>query len=181
MDQAPGPIIAKAAPRTACMMAIHGSPECESNRRKAIHTLTMAANDPASGVHRPTRRNNPAPAPMTCGTAIVNGGDSRRPTIAKRISANPVSSRRSRRPMPGQPSANVENSRCNPHLFSAYEIRNSIETRETGNGASPFWGIYSSMIPRFRAIVTACVRSLAPSFERIFVMWLLTVSSAMDS
>ena len=64
MDQAPGPTIAKAAPRTACMMAIHGSPECERSREKAIHTSTMAAKDPATGVHKPTRRSNPAPAPM---------------------------------------------------------------------------------------------------------------------
>jgi hypothetical protein len=75
--------------------------------------------------------------------------------MPKRISANPVSSRKSRRPMPGQPSANVENSRCNAHLFAAYEMRNNIETRKTGNGLSPFRGTYSSMMPRFRAIVTA--------------------------
>jgi hypothetical protein len=37
------------------------------------------------------------------------------------------------------------------------------------------------MIPRFSAIVTACVRSLAPSLARMFEMWLLTVSSAIDS
>jgi hypothetical protein len=83
--------------------------------------------------------------------------------------------------MPGQPSANVENSRCNTHPLSAYEIRNSVETRETGNGLYPFRGIYSSMIPRFSAVVTAWVRSLAPSLASIFVTWLLTVSSAMQS
>jgi len=181
IDQAPGPTIAKAAPRTACMMAIRGSRECERNCENAIHTLAMAAKDPATGVHRPARRSNPAPAPMTCSTTVINGGASRRQMSPEWISANPVSSRRSRRPIPGQPSANVENSRCNPHLLAAYEIHNRTERRETGNGPSPFRGTYSSMIPRFTAIVTACVRSLAPSFDRIFVMWLLTVSSAMDN
>ena len=53
MDQAPGPTIAKAAPRTACMMAIHGSPECERNCEKAIHSLTMAAKEPATQNGRP--------------------------------------------------------------------------------------------------------------------------------
>ena len=76
MDQAPGPTIAKTAPRTACMMAIHGSPECEKYREKAIHTLTMAASVPATGVHKPTRRSIPAPIPMICRTTIVNGGAS---------------------------------------------------------------------------------------------------------
>lgn len=35
--------------------------------------------------------------------------------------------------------------------------------------------------PRRRAIVTACVRSLAPSLSTKFLMWKLTVVSAMDS
>jgi len=34
-------------------------------------------------------------------------------------------------------------------------------------------------MPRFNPMVTACVRSLARSFDRIFVTWLLTVSSVM--
>jgi len=37
------------------------------------------------------------------------------------------------------------------------------------------------MIPRLSAIVTAWVRSLAPSLESIFVTWLLTVSSVIAS
>ena len=37
------------------------------------------------------------------------------------------------------------------------------------------------MIPRFSAIVTACVRSLAPSLERMFLTWNLTVSSVIES
>jgi hypothetical protein len=111
-DQAPGPTIVKMTPRTACVMAIHGSPVCEKNPEKAIHTLTTAASAPATGVHKPTRRSIPAPTPMICGTTIVNGGASRTPAIPKWMSATAVSSRRSRRPLPGQPSANVENSRC---------------------------------------------------------------------
>jgi hypothetical protein len=40
---------------------------------------------------------------------------------------------------------------------------------------------YGSMIPRFSPIVTAWVRSLAPSLERMFLMWLFTLSSVIDS
>jgi hypothetical protein len=112
MDQAPGPTIAKTAPRTACMIGIHGSPECEQYREKAIHTLTMAASDPATGVHKPARRSTPAPIPRTCRTAVANGGDSPRLAMPKWMSAAPVATRRSSRPTPGQPSAKPENSRC---------------------------------------------------------------------
>ena len=42
-------------------------------------------------------------------------------------------------------------------------------------------GGYNSMIPRFSAIVTACVRSFAPSLERMFLTWPLTVSSVIES
>src|SRR6516225_8767353 len=34
--------------------------------------------------------------------------------------------------------------------------------------------------PRFVAILTACVRSDAPSFNRIFCMWAFTVASEME-
>ena len=37
------------------------------------------------------------------------------------------------------------------------------------------------MIPRFSAIVTACVRSFALSLSRILLTWLFTVSSVMAS
>jgi len=112
MDQAPGPTIAKTAPRTACMMAIHGSPECERNRDNAIDILTIAASHPATGVHKPIRRSIPAPMPMICRTAVSDGGTSRRLAIPKWISAAPVSSRKRRSPVPGKPFAKPEKSRC---------------------------------------------------------------------
>jgi hypothetical protein len=42
-------------------------------------------------------------------------------------------------------------------------------------------GNYSSMIPRLNPIITAWVRSLAPSLERMFFTRPLTVSSVIDS
>jgi hypothetical protein len=41
--------------------------------------------------------------------------------------------------------------------------------------------IYNSMIPRFSAMVVAWVRSLAPNFERMLLIRLLTDSSVVES
>ncbi len=40
---------------------------------------------------------------------------------------------------------------------------------------------YNSIIPRFNPIMAACVRSLAPNLERIFLTRPLTVSSVIES
>jgi hypothetical protein len=42
-------------------------------------------------------------------------------------------------------------------------------------------GNYSPMIPRFNPIIAACVRSLAPNLERMFLTRPLTVSSVIES
>jgi len=118
MDQAPGPIIARAAPRAACMRRIHGSLECEKYRERAIHTLTMAASVPATGVHKPIRRSIPATAPMVGRTAAIVGGASSRLAIPKWMRTAAVSTRKSKRPTPGQPLANVENSLCKTLPFT---------------------------------------------------------------
>lgn len=118
MDQEPGPIIARAAARTACTIVIQGSPECEKYSDKAIHISTTAASVPATGLHKPIRRSIPAPAPIVCRTTTVAGGAASTPAIPKWMSAAPVSTRRSRRPTPGQPLANVENSRCKTLPFT---------------------------------------------------------------
>ena len=122
------------------MMAIHGSPECERNRENAIDTLTMVATDPATGVQRPARSNIPAATPMIC-RMTAKGEDSSTPMIPKWISANPVRSRRSRRPIPGQPSAKVENSRCNPHPFQRRRLGKEAEGLKLGVRYPPFRGL----------------------------------------
>ena len=63
MDQAPGPTIAKLALRTANPIGIQGSP----GYAKAIHSSTIAVSAPTIGVHKPTTRRVPAPAPMIWG------------------------------------------------------------------------------------------------------------------
>ena len=56
MDHIPGPIIATAAPRTATIIAVS---ECPLDA-KNTHTPAMAMVIPASGVHKPRRRNTAA-------------------------------------------------------------------------------------------------------------------------
>ena len=68
MDHAPGPIIAKLAPRAAKIMAAHASAALE----RAIHSSIVASNVPATGVQRPTRRNTPVPIAKRCGIAVAN-------------------------------------------------------------------------------------------------------------
>ena len=63
MDQAPGPTIAKLAPKPANMMGIQGLAGCVY----AIQTSTIAISVPASGVHKPIKRRVPEPAAMSCG------------------------------------------------------------------------------------------------------------------
>jgi hypothetical protein len=94
-----------------------------------------------------------------------------------------------RRPRPGQPLAKFENSRCREITSGSKGkvISRQPKQSKVGRNCPTFggyltrWQIYSWMIPRFNAIVTAWTRSLAPSLERMFVTWLLTVASPMDS
>jgi hypothetical protein len=71
------------------------------------------------GVHKPTTKSKPAPTPKISRTTILSGGAASMLAIPKQMNAAPVSSRKSRRPTPGQPLAKVENSRCKTLLFRA--------------------------------------------------------------
>ena len=105
-DQVPGPSSARATPRLASKTLTHGSPLCE----KAITDSMIATITPATAVHDPNRRSNPIPAAITCGAVV--GTDARLWSSARRkISAAPVTTRSSKRPRLGSPSANVENRR----------------------------------------------------------------------
>src|SRR5258707_12111803 len=76
----------------------------------------------------------------------------------------------------------MENSRCREGLND--KVRESAaqsNPQKTGVGIHLFRGGYSSMVPRFSPIVTAWVRSFAPSFERMFLTCPLTVSSVVDN
>jgi len=57
MDHAPGPSIAKAAPRVPNRRGIDRSP----GREIAIHNSMIATSTPVMGVHRPIIRSVPVP------------------------------------------------------------------------------------------------------------------------
>jgi hypothetical protein len=108
-DHAPGPIMANAAPSTATTIEAR-SPALD----QAIQAFRMATAAPATGVHRPSMRNAPAAAPTACGTINADAGVPHRPVIPWRSDTPPITTRWSRSPAPGHPSANVENRRCRP-------------------------------------------------------------------
>jgi hypothetical protein len=67
IDQAPGPIMANVAPSTANVTEDTGLPPLDQR----IHPSAITTSVPATGVHKPTKRNAPATAPTVCGTQTV--------------------------------------------------------------------------------------------------------------
>jgi len=158
MDQAPGPIIATVAASVAKTMGIVGSPPPE----KATHSSEAAITAPTIGVHKPTRSSIPAPAAIICGAIDTKCELSLRCPAKCQRRTVAVNNRWRRRPLPGQPSGKVENSRC-----TNTSLRHSQQSQNGQKKAFStfFRWIYSSMIPRFNPIVTAWARSFAPSFD----------------
>ena len=68
MDHAPGPIIARVAPKVANTIGVPRRPALE----QTIHNSTIATIAPAIGVHKPTRSSIPAAAANMCGTIDAN-------------------------------------------------------------------------------------------------------------
>jgi hypothetical protein len=153
MDHAPGPNIASVAPNAANRMGIPPPPAQE----KAIHTSTTVINVPQIGVHKPKSKSIPAPAPTTCRKAKANCGASLRCPNPKQNRNVAVTARCRRRPLPGQLFGNAEKRRCKSTPFSVFSLRywQQAQNAQTEVSASFFWGIYSSIIPRFNPIVTA--------------------------
>jgi hypothetical protein len=85
-------------------MLAHGSPGCEM----ALLSPRIATNDPEMGIHNPASRSIPATIPSTSRMADSICGPPRSFMSPEAIIAIPATSRRNRRPTPGQPWANVE-------------------------------------------------------------------------
>ena len=104
-DQAPGPIIAKLAPKPARMIAVHGS----ADPAKTSHSCVAATRSPIYGVPNPvTRRTdaiNGSATSAECGSATGRRNASRKRMV-------PMRNRCRSRPVPGHPPAKVENKRC---------------------------------------------------------------------
>jgi hypothetical protein len=106
-DQAPGPSSARAAPRVPSMIQLHGSP----SREKACHHAMTATSAPATGVQKPASKRIPTHVVTADSIADPNRGPLSSFVVPCTINAIPAASRINRRPMPGEPRANVENSR----------------------------------------------------------------------
>jgi len=113
IDHAPGPIIARLAPKAARSNGA-SPPERVEN---AIHSSTTAIEVPLTGVHRPKNSNMPQPAAIQWGILDRSWDDSRgyRHREQQRKAAVAVLSKR--RPLPGQLFGNVEKSRCKSTPF----------------------------------------------------------------
>ncbi len=167
----------------------------------SIFQISVRATEvPAMGVHKPAISRNPAPIKNMAGMVTLMGGGSLHSVMpARTTSAEPATTRIRSNPVPGQPPANVEYRRRKDAPFrttlpvsafskcvgSPQRVRSSL-FRVLGFGrgrdlAGHYTGNYSSMMPLFSPIMAACVRSLAPNFERMFLTRPLTVSSGIES
>ena len=191
MDHRPGPNIARARAAVPNSSQTHLSPAIVSIFQISIN----ATEAPTIGVHKPTISRSPAPSKSAAGIVTLIGGRSVHSLrLARTISAEPMTARMRSKPTPGQPPANVEYKRRKAHPSRRYQFRCCrVESKpqiEPGMSlfrvlrlgcGSRLGGTYSSMIPLFRPIIAAWVRSLAPSLERMLLTRLLTVSSVMES
>jgi len=193
MDQSPGPNIARAAPTVPNSSQPDLSP-CSMN----IFQISVRASEaPAMGVQRPAISRIPTAIKSMGGiVTFISGGSLQSVKLALPITAEPTTRRIRSSPAPGQPPANVEYRRRKrtrfPHYIvifccseSASEAQKgadyySLELRDW-NGQITWWVSYSSIMPRFKPIIAACVRSLAPNLERMFLTRPLTVSSVIES
>jgi hypothetical protein len=108
----PGPSIASAAPTTASSMQVRRLSALE----KAVLSSTITTNTPAIGAKNPIRRRMPPMVARDCHMIPCHSGAisiSATPSCVRTI---PAPNRRSRRPPPGQPFGNMENSRCRESL-----------------------------------------------------------------
>jgi hypothetical protein len=107
-DHAPGPSIASAAPKAPSSMCVHGSLENVNAR----HVSATAIITPATGVQKPISNIAAAPASTNCKTTSAGIVVVRSPVIPCRTSGIAATARKNKSPVPGQPSGNVEKSRC---------------------------------------------------------------------
>jgi hypothetical protein len=76
------------------------------------HNSTITTNVPVMGVHKPATRSIPAAVSTMGRTMPSDGGSASSSLTPSLIKKLPVTKRRRRRPLPGQPSGNTEKSRC---------------------------------------------------------------------
>lgn len=107
-DRTPGPSIAKAAPMAANITQLRTCPVFDT----IDHASRITTKAPAMGVHRPATKSIPAAVSKKERTIPSQWGPCSSAAIPSLIKRMPETRRRSRRPLPGQPSGNIEKSRC---------------------------------------------------------------------
>jgi len=107
-ENAPGPIIARVAPKVAMRIVIPASPWYA----RPAHTSTAATRAPAKGVHNPIMTKIASTAPIACGDVAAVRCCPLNNTPASWSSAIPATRRWTSSPQPGQPLANVVKSLC---------------------------------------------------------------------
>ena len=136
-DQMPGPSIASAAPTTASTMQVRRLSALE----RAVHSSTITTNTPAIGVKNPIRRRTPPIVARDCPMIPCHSGAISilaTPSWARTI---PAPNRRRRRPLPGQPLGNMENSRCREGLNDKVrESAGQSNPQKPGLGYTSFEG-----------------------------------------
>ena len=106
-DHTPGPITDSATPIDARRILLQGSPHFTIR----AHSANAATRHPETGVHNPTNRSPLAIIAATCRIAGSPGWATPNRFRPEAMTALPATSRRIRRPAPGQPCANVEKRR----------------------------------------------------------------------
>src|SRR6266403_549040 len=137
-DQMPGPSMASAAPTTASTMQVRRLSALE----RAVHTSTITTNTPAIGVKKPIRRRTPLMVARDCHMIPCHSGAISISATPSWVRTIPAPNRRSRRPLPGQPLGNMENSRCREGLNN--KVRESAaqsNPQKPGSGYTSFEGL----------------------------------------
>jgi hypothetical protein len=157
-DHAPGPIIAKLTPKPEINIAVHRS----AAPQKRSHSCVAAIRIPIYGVHSPITSR---PDAINGKTIVVKCWVALACNNARFRRMAPRRNRWINSPVPGHPSANVENKRC---TVQAKTFTRNGASPKRRRRSSPIQGLRKLMIPRLKPRVTACARSFAPSFESMF-------------
>src|SRR5258706_10565696 len=109
---------------------------------RPVHSSTITTNTPAIGVKNPTRRRTPPMVARDCHMIPCHSGAISILATPSWARTNPAPNRSRRRPLPGQPLGNMENSRCREGL--KHKVRESAEQsnpQKPGLGYPSFEGL----------------------------------------
>jgi hypothetical protein len=160
MDQAPGPISESADATAAARSRAPRSPMGD----RAIQICSSATSIPATGVQSPTRRRIPAAAAPSWGTALLKSMGCGRSANASQRRNVETASRRSISPLPGQPFAKVEKSRCRVTFYESTRFKNG--EKPSSEFAQSLFRVIDITTPSLRLSAYTCLLGLALNLLR---------------